>query len=53
VSPAELALARQIGLDRRAEARESAVLATVRLARRERRLQNRLVRASAQAGARD
>lgn len=52
-SAAELDLARQIGLDRQAEARASALLATVRLARRERRLQQRMQRAASQVGRRD
>jgi hypothetical protein len=41
-------MARQIGLDRQAEARASALSATVRLARREQRLQHRLLTARAQ-----
>jgi len=46
-----LDVARQIGLDRRAEARASALTAAFRLARQERRLRDRLFRASAQVDA--
>jgi hypothetical protein len=53
MSSTELDIARQIGLDRQAEAHASALAATFRLARRERRLQGRLLRVAAQVGSRD
>ncbi len=41
-------LAREIGVSRRADARESALLAAARLARRERRIRHRLERVNSQ-----
>lgn len=51
--PAELDIARQIGRDRLAEADASALAATFRLARQDRKLHSRLLRAVGQAGSRD
>jgi len=51
VSSAQLDIARQIGLDRQAEARASALTAAFRLARQERRLRARLFRVAAQVNA--
>lgn len=51
MSPAQLHIARQIGLDRQAEAEASALAATFRPARRE-RLRGRLSRAAASVGTR-
>ena len=53
MSTAQLDLARVIGRERRAEARAHAAVTTVRLAKRERRLQHHIDRVSARLASRD